>query len=79
MSAPRRRCAASVTERVWTCVGLQWAWLHGEPAVAAPREELERPREQPTRRRRVHLKLFPAAQEVPAHEEPAEREEIRAA
>jgi 1-acyl-sn-glycerol-3-phosphate acyltransferase len=68
--------AATVTERVWACVSLQWAWLGG---VGAPRDELERPREQPTRRRRVHQKLFPAQREFPAHDEPAAHEEIRAA
>jgi glycerol-3-phosphate dehydrogenase (NAD(P)+) len=63
--------AASVTERVWTCVSLQWASLGG---VAAKREELERPRETPPRRRRVRQRLFPA------HEESSSaREEVRAA
>jgi 1-acyl-sn-glycerol-3-phosphate acyltransferase len=67
--------AASVTERVWTCVSLQWASLRGEAVVAAPRDELERPREAPPRRRRVHQRLFPAREEASAHE----REEVRAA
>jgi len=74
-SSSRAR-AATVTACVWACVSLQWAWLGG---VSAPPDELERPHEQPTRRRRVHQKLFPAQQEFPAHEEPAAREEIRAA
>jgi glycerol-3-phosphate dehydrogenase (NAD(P)+) len=43
--------AASVTERIWACVSLQWAWLGG---VGAPREEGERARSTPPRRRRVH-------------------------
>jgi glycerol-3-phosphate dehydrogenase (NAD(P)+) len=72
-SSPAR--AATVTERVWACVSLQWAWLGG---VGAP-PELERPREQPSRRRRVQQKLFPPQQEFPAHEESPAHEEIRAA
>ncbi len=48
-SSPMR--AASVTERVWACVGLQWAWLGG---VGAPRDEVARPRGTPARRRRAH-------------------------
>jgi len=62
--------AASVTERVWACVSLQWAWLGG---FTAPRDEVERPREEVSRRRRVRQRFFPA------DEEPAAREEIRAA
>jgi glycerol-3-phosphate dehydrogenase (NAD(P)+) len=82
-SSPAR--AATVTERVWACVSLQWASLGG---VGTPREEVERPRSTPTRRRRVHQMLFPANEQSfpaneessPAHEEtPPAREEIRAA
>jgi glycerol-3-phosphate dehydrogenase (NAD(P)+) len=60
-SSPMR--AASVTERVWTCVSLQWAWLGG---VGAPRDEVARPRGTPARRRR-------------AHQESSAPEEVRAA
>jgi 1-acyl-sn-glycerol-3-phosphate acyltransferase len=65
--------AAAVTERVWACVSLQWASLGGELAAEAKRDQAERPREQPPRRRRVHQRLFAA------REDPAAREEIRAA
>jgi len=76
-SSPAR--AATVAERVWACVSLQWASLGGQVGVTAASDESERPREQPTRRRRVHQKLFPAQPECPPHEESAAREEIRAA
>ncbi len=75
-SSPAR--ASAVTERVWACVSLQWASLGGGRVVAAP-EKVERPREQPPRRRRVHQRLFPAQRGIPAHEEAPAREEIRAA
>ncbi len=75
-SSPAR--ASAVTERVWACVSLQWASLGGQRAVVAP-EQVERPREQPPRRRRVHQRLFPAHRGIGAHEEAPAREEIRAA
>jgi 1-acyl-sn-glycerol-3-phosphate acyltransferase len=71
--------AAAVTERVWACVSLQWASLGGERAAEARRDQPERPRETLPRRRRVHQRLFPAQRQIQAHEEPAAREEIRAA
>ena len=76
-SSPAR--AAAVTERVWACVTLQWASLGGERASVVAGERLERPREQPPRRRRVHQRLFPAQRPISAHEEAPAREEIRAA
>ena len=75
-SSPAR--ASAVTERVWACVSLQWASLGG-PRTVAEHERVERPREQPPRRRRVHQRLFPAQRGIPAHEEAPAREEIRAA
>jgi glycerol-3-phosphate dehydrogenase (NAD(P)+) len=59
-SSPMR--AASVTERIWACVSLQWAWLGG---VGAPREERERPLGAPARRRRAH-QASPAREEARA-------------
>jgi glycerol-3-phosphate dehydrogenase (NAD(P)+) len=53
------KLATAVTERIWACVSLQWAWLGG---VGAPREERERPQRTPARRRR-------ALEESPAREE----------
>jgi len=58
--------AAAVTERIWACVSLQWAWLGG---AVAPGEDGERPRGEPTRRRRVHKKSSPAHEKsAPARE-----------
>jgi 1-acyl-sn-glycerol-3-phosphate acyltransferase len=54
--------ARSVTERIWDCVSLQWAWLGG---VRAPREDEERPRSSPARRRRAH-RQSPAREEARA-------------
>jgi len=71
--------AAAVTERVWACVSLQWAWLGGERAAEGQREQAQRPRETIPRRRRVHQRLFPAQRRIQAHDEPPAREEIRAA
>ena len=71
--------AAAVTERVWACVSLQWAWLGGERAAEGQREQTQRPRETIPRRRRVHQRLFPAQRRIQAHDEPPAREEIRAA
>src|SRR4051794_7654160 len=31
-----RSLAEGVTDRVWSCVSLQWEWLGGAPAVASP-------------------------------------------
>ena len=56
------RLAAAVTERIWACVSLQWAWLGG---VGSPREESECPRGTPPRRRRV-LKTSSAREEARA-------------
>ncbi len=75
-SSPAR--ASQATERVWACVSLQWASLGG-PRTVAEHERVERPREQPPRRRRVHQRLFPAQRGISAHEEAPAREEIRAA
>src|SRR5205823_11195167 len=43
--------AASVTERIWACVNLQWEWLGGVPA---PRENLQPAAAASARRRRAH-------------------------
>jgi len=57
--------ASSVTERIWACVSLQWAWLGG---VGASREEQSSPGT-PARRRRVHKKSSPAHEKsTPARE-----------
>jgi glycerol-3-phosphate dehydrogenase (NAD(P)+) len=56
------KAATAVTERIWACVSLQWAWLGG---VGSPREKRERPRGTPARRRRVP-KEFPAREEARA-------------
>jgi 1-acyl-sn-glycerol-3-phosphate acyltransferase len=45
-SSPTPALAASVTERVWACVQLQWEWLGG---VGAGRAEQRRPRPIPAR------------------------------
>jgi len=42
--------AMGVTERIWACISLQWEWLGG---AAAERDERERPRDTPARRRRA--------------------------
>jgi glycerol-3-phosphate dehydrogenase (NAD(P)+) len=68
-SSPTR--SAAVTERIWACVSLQWAWLGG---VGAPRDDFARPRGTPARRRRVHQKSSPAHEKT----SPA-REKVRAA
>jgi glycerol-3-phosphate dehydrogenase (NAD(P)+) len=68
-SSPAR--AAAVTERVWACVSLQWAWLGG---AVAPREELEHTQGDPPRRRRVHQNSS-----TPNGDGSAAREEARAA
>jgi glycerol-3-phosphate dehydrogenase (NAD(P)+) len=54
--------AAAVTERIWACVSLQWAWLGG---VGARRDERERARGIPVRRRRA-LKESSAREEARA-------------
>jgi glycerol-3-phosphate dehydrogenase (NAD(P)+) len=64
-SSPAR--AAAVTERVWACVSLQWAWLGG---VVAPSEDGERTRGEDARRRRAHQNSSPTSGEgSPAREE----------
>jgi glycerol-3-phosphate dehydrogenase (NAD(P)+) len=63
-SSPAR--AAAVTERVWACVSLQWAWLGG---AVAPREDGERMPVDPARRRRAHQNSSPADGESLAREE----------
>jgi glycerol-3-phosphate dehydrogenase (NAD(P)+) len=68
-SSPTR--AAAVTERVWACVSLQWAWLGG---AVAPREDGEHTHGEPARRRRVHQNSSPADGEGSSV-----REEARAA
>jgi hypothetical protein len=50
-SRPTPALAAAVTERVWTCVRLQWEWLGG---VGSPREERPPARRTPARPRRAH-------------------------
>jgi glycerol-3-phosphate dehydrogenase (NAD(P)+) len=57
-----RARAASVTERIWACVRLQWAWLGGSEA---PREDVERPPAAPPSRRRI-FKDSPAREEARA-------------
>ena len=56
------RLAAAVTERVWACVSLQWAWLGG---VGAPRDGREGQRGAPRRPRRA-LEQPPAREEAAA-------------
>jgi 1-acyl-sn-glycerol-3-phosphate acyltransferase len=56
-SSPIR--AAAVTERIWACVSLQWAWLGG---VGAARDEREEPCGTPVRHGRV-------LDQTPTHEE----------
>src|SRR5271155_2811632 len=63
-SEPAR--AAAVTERIWACVSLQWAWLGG---AVAQREEQGSPGSTTARRRRVHQKSSTAhEQSSPARE-----------
>src|SRR5271155_4635362 len=64
-SSPAR--ASAVTERIWACVSLQWAWLGG---VGAAREE-QSSAGTPTRRRRVHRKSSPAQEKSPPAREGA--------
>jgi 1-acyl-sn-glycerol-3-phosphate acyltransferase len=43
---PSPALAATVTERIWACIGLQWEWLRGAPiAVVARNVSEEAPRE----------------------------------
>ncbi len=72
-SSPQR--AASVTERIWACVSLQWAWLGG---AVAPQDGRERPRAAPSR----HVPEKPPARGEESSArlgEPPAREEVRAA
>jgi len=54
--------ASSVTERIWACVSLQWAWLGG---AGAPRDQPQRTHERPPRRWRT-LRRSPAHEEARA-------------
>jgi 1-acyl-sn-glycerol-3-phosphate acyltransferase len=36
VESPSPKLALSVTERIWACVSLQWRWLGGDSAEAAP-------------------------------------------
>jgi len=47
---PSPALAASVTERIWACVSLQWEWLGG---VRSQRDDGKQPRESPARHRRA--------------------------
>jgi 1-acyl-sn-glycerol-3-phosphate acyltransferase len=58
-SRPTPALAAGVTERVWTCVRLQWEWLGG---VGSPREE------RPTRRTPARLRRAHQQSPAPEHE-----------
>jgi glycerol-3-phosphate dehydrogenase (NAD(P)+) len=49
VDAPSPALAATVTERIWACIGLQWEWLRGAPIVAVAGDV----REAPARERRV--------------------------
>jgi glycerol-3-phosphate dehydrogenase (NAD(P)+) len=46
--------AAAVTERIWTCVNLQWEWLGGEPAQRPALEQRRAPRARPRARAHQH-------------------------
>jgi 1-acyl-sn-glycerol-3-phosphate acyltransferase len=59
------KLAGAVTERIWACVTLQWAWLGGVGGMATPRAERHQPRGTPTRRRRV-IEQSPAQEEAHA-------------
>jgi glycerol-3-phosphate dehydrogenase (NAD(P)+) len=65
-SSPAR--AAAVTERVWDCVSLQWAWLGG---AVEPREDGEHTRGEPARRRRAPQNSSPAKAAAPSAREGA--------
>ena len=47
---PSPALAASVTERIWACVCLQWEWLGG---ARSQRDDGKQPRESPARHRRA--------------------------
>jgi 1-acyl-sn-glycerol-3-phosphate acyltransferase len=67
VSEPSPALAASVTERIWACVSLQWEWLGGVGgSVRARSADAHPPRRTPARRRR-------------APQNPSPREETRAA
>jgi glycerol-3-phosphate dehydrogenase (NAD(P)+) len=46
--------AAAVTERIWTCVNLQWEWLGGEPAQRPKHEQRQAPHARPQGRAQQH-------------------------
>ena len=50
VESPSPALAASVTERIWACVSLQWEWLGGVPAQRD--DDGTRPRERPAARHR---------------------------
>jgi 1-acyl-sn-glycerol-3-phosphate acyltransferase len=60
---PSLPLAASVTARVWACVCLQWEWLGG---VGVKREDGDRPRRTPARRRRAPQNSSSAREEARA-------------
>ena len=68
---PTPALAARVTERVWTCVRLQWDWLGG---MGPGRDGLAAALPTPARRRRAD-RQSPARAEVP---EPSRSEEVHA-
>jgi 1-acyl-sn-glycerol-3-phosphate acyltransferase len=43
--APSPALAATVTERIWACIGLQWEWLRGAPITADAERVRAAPRE----------------------------------
>jgi glycerol-3-phosphate dehydrogenase (NAD(P)+) len=56
--------AAAVTERIWTCVNLQWEWLGGVPAQRPEREHRRAPHARP--RGRAQLEDSTAGKEASA-------------
>jgi 1-acyl-sn-glycerol-3-phosphate acyltransferase len=75
---PTPALAASVTERVWACVRLQWEWFGG---VGAGRAEQRRPRPVPARPSRApqHSSVPGAASEPPLEQEVHVEQEVHAA
>jgi 1-acyl-sn-glycerol-3-phosphate acyltransferase len=60
VSEPSPALAASVTERAWACVSLQWEWLGGvRGSVSTTGSEANMPRRTPARRRRAPQKSSP--------------------
>jgi glycerol-3-phosphate dehydrogenase (NAD(P)+) len=60
---PSPALAAGVTARIWACVCLQWEWLGG---VGVRREDGDRPRRAPARRRRAPQNSSSAREEARA-------------